>query len=91
MQDLKCLKCGELNETFQRGQFITGTRCIACGYETLAKVCKSAEELKTFLDKVPAVTAVLFQDNSASVKMEVHYTTDMSRAEKVIIWRGSDK
>lgn len=91
MQDVKCAKCGELNETFQRGPHITGTRCIACGYETLAKVCKTVEEVKVFLDKLPAATAVLFHDNSATIRMEAHYTADMSRAEKVIVWRGSDK
>lgn len=91
MQDVKCAKCGELNETFQRGQFITGTRCIACGFETLAKVCKNISEVKAFMDKLPEGTAVLFQDNSATIRMEAHYTADLSRAEKVIIWRGSDK
>ena len=53
MQELKCIKCGALNETFQRGPLITGTRCIACGYETLAKVCKDVGEAKVFLEKLP--------------------------------------
>ena len=91
MQELKCIKCGALNETFQRGPLITGTRCIACGYETLAKVCKDVGEAKVFLEKLPEGTVLLFQDNSASIRLEAHYTADLSRAEKVILHRGSDK
>lgn len=91
MEGVKCGKCGFLNETFQRGQFITGTRCLSCGYETLAKICKDVGELKVLLEKIPENTAILFQDDLASVKVEVHYVGDMGRTERVKIWRGLDK
>lgn len=34
MEPPKCSKCGsQNNETFQRGPFIHGTRCLGCGHE----------------------------------------------------------
>ena len=88
----KCIKCGFTNETFQRGQFITGTRCLSCGYETLAKICKNVDELKTFFERIPGSAAILFQDDLAYLKVEAHFEkADIGTTERIKIWRGIDK
>ncbi len=91
MEGLKCSKCGFVNETYQRGALITGTRCLSCGYETLAKICNSVGELKAFFEKVSDGTALFFQDDLANLKVEAHFEKDMSRTERIKIWRGNDK
>lgn len=92
MEGLKCGKCGGINETYQRGDLITGTRCLACGYETLAKICRNVSELKAFFEKVPESTQVLFGDELASLKLEAHFSAnDMERTDRIKVWKGSDK
>ena len=92
MEELKCSKCGFTNETFQRGKFITGTRCLSCGYETLAKACRNVGELRVFLEKIPDGVALLFQDDLAYLKVEAHFEkNDMGTTDRIKIWRGMDK
>jgi hypothetical protein len=92
-EESKCLKCRVgINETFQRGQLITGTRCLACGFETFAKICGTLGELRRFFDKMPDDTPLLFQDDASSLKLEAHYMGGkMDASEKVKIWRGNER
>ena len=88
----KCIKCHiGLNETFQRGAHIAGTRCLSCGYQTYATMCKNIGELRTFLEKMPDSVIVLFQDDACTLKIEAHFTGEMSSAERIKIWRGMDR
>ena len=91
MNEQKCIKCGFFNETFQRGALITGTRCLSCGYETLAKVCKSVGEIKLFFEKMSDATKVVFQDESAPIIMEAHFTGSVDKTEQVKTWQGPEK
>jgi hypothetical protein len=88
----KCQKCRTgINETFQRGALITGTRCLSCGYQTFAKICKNVGELRLFLEKMPDPTQVLFQDDACHLKLEAHFTGDMASADRVKVWRGTER
>ena len=88
-----CLKCRTgINETFQRGEYITGTRCLACGFETFAKVCKTVGELRLFLEKMADDTPMLFQDDGHLLKLEAHYMGGkMDASDRVKVWRGMEK
>ena len=90
MNESKCIKCGFSNETFQRGNLITGTRCLSCGYETFAKGCKNLRDLRLFIEKIPDDVLVLFQDQ-ANVTLEAHYKGDIANADKLKVWPGIDK
>ena len=92
MQELKCNKCSTgIVETYQRGALINGTRCLGCGYETLAKVCKSVGEVRLFLEGMYDDTNILFQDELASLKLEAHFTGDRSKTEKIKVWKGESR
>lgn len=93
MTESKCLKCRTgINETFQRGEHITGTRCLACGFETFAKVCKTIGELRLFLEKMADDTPTLFQDDGHSLKLEAHYMGGkIDNSDRVKVWKGSEK
>ena len=92
MQELKCNKCSTgIVETYQRGQYITGTRCLACGYEALSKVCKTVGELRLFIDGMYEDVNLLFQDEPFSIKLEAHFTGDRSKTEKVKVWCAPSK
>ena len=92
MQEVKCIKCGVgLNERFQRGDSISGTRCMACHYETFAKVCKSVGEIRQFLEKFSDGAMLHFEDEQANVTLEAHYTGEIATSMKVKVWKGSEK
>lgn len=92
MNETKCKKCGSpVTETYQRGQYITGTRCLSCKYETLAKSCKNVGELRLFMEKMSEDTGLLFEDETAFVMIEAHFVGEIGKAEKIKVWKGKDK
>lgn len=88
MNESKCYKCGEINETFQRGQLITGTRCLACKYETISKIVKTVGDVKTFLTNAPEGARMAFEDDAKPLRLEAHFTGDISKTEQVKVWEG---
>jgi hypothetical protein len=92
MPDLKCPKCSSpAYETFQRGQLITGTRCLSCNHETFAKICKTVDEVRLFLEKMYGDAKLVFQDDGASLKLEAHFVGDMDKTEQIKVWKGLEK
>jgi len=85
MSEPTCVKCKTgVIETFQRGSNINGTRCMACGYETFAKQCKTVAELRDFIDKIQHFAPVMGEDSQAIV-VEAHFTGQIEKAERVVL------
>lgn len=88
-KSMQCAKCSSPNfETFQRGPFISGTRCMGCKHETLAKIIRTVGDMRMFLDNVPEDTPLSFQDDGYFPRLELHFKEQISKAEKVKMWRG---
>ena len=89
MNEMKCVKCGNgVNERFQRGEFISGTRCLACKYETFSKVCRSVGELRQFCEKLSDGALLHYEDEPFTVTLEAHFTGDIASTSKIKVWKG---
>ena len=89
MEATKCIKCGSIVvETFQRGQYISGTRCLSCKHETFSKVCKTVGELRIFLERAYEDTKLVFQDDGCPLRLEAHFTEDMGKTDQIRVWKG---
>jgi hypothetical protein len=92
MDDLKCTKCGTgITETYQRGPSVSGTRCLSCGFTTLAKVCKTVGQLRTFIDGMGEDTYLVFGDDPACIKVEANFLGDKAKTEKIKVWKGEGR
>ena len=90
MDAIKCPKCNSpALETFQRGQHISGTRCLACQFETLARVCRTVDELRAFIEGLPGSAVLAFQDDQCYPKLEAHFPAQIGKTERVKVWKGS--
>jgi len=89
---VKCPKCSSAAvETFQRGDYVTGTRCLACNYQTIARVCRTVEEIRAFIEGIHGDAQVLFQDEATWPRFEAHFTDDISKTDRIKLWRGAAK